>query len=262
MVPADPVIMGTRTLPSIQPMLKSLLGAIVLVCSAASMAQPAPATATKNDPAASANPEVRMETTLGTITLELYPDKAPKTVANFLQYVHEHFYAGTVFHRVIPGFLIQAGVYDTHLGARRTHAAIPDEADNGLSNLRGTIAAARAPEAPNSATSQFFINLADNQRLDFVSKHSGLTWGYTVFGKVIKGLDIVDKIAALPTIAEGPFAGDVPNPLVTITAVAVIGENPASAASAPTPAASTATPTAATTPAEAPHKPAATKRHG
>lgn len=222
-------------------MLKSLLGVALLACSAACMAQPVPASSSTSI-APAANPQVRIETTLGTITLELYPQKAPKTVANFLQYVHEHFYAGTVFHRVIPGFLIQAGIYDKHLEARRTHPAIPDEADNGLSNLRGTIAAARAPESPNSATSQFFINLVDNQRLDFVSKHSGLTWGYAVFGKVTKGMQVVDKIAALPTIAEGPFAGDVPTPLVVITAVEVIGEKPANASSASAPAASSATP--------------------
>ncbi|HET6632671.1 MAG TPA: peptidylprolyl isomerase [Rhodanobacteraceae bacterium] len=216
----------------------------------AAPASPAsPASAASTAPAA--NPQVRMETTMGTITLELFPDKAPRTVANFLRYVHQHFYAGTVFHRVIPGFLIQAGIYDTHLQARRTRPAIPDEADNGLSNLRGTIAAARAPEAPDSATSQFFINLVDNQRLDFVSKQSGLTWGYAVFGKVVKGMDVVDKIAALPTVAMGPFSGDVPQPLVTITGVSVIGEEPAAAASAPAPAAS-AKPAAA--------KPAAAKQ--
>lgn len=234
---SDAGIMTACFQPSTRIMLKLLLGTLLLASPAVGLAQAAPpSTATSATPAA--NPEVRIETTLGTITLELYPQKAPKTVANFLQYVHEHFYAGTVFHRVIPGFLIQAGIYDKHLEARRTHPAIPDEADNGLSNLRGTVSAARAPESPNSATSQFFINLVDNQRLDFVSKHSGLTWGYAVFGKVIEGMQVIDKIAALPTIAEGPFAGDVPKPLVVITAVEVIGAQPASVSSAAPPAAS------------------------
>lgn len=155
--------------------------------------------------------------------MELYPDKAPKSVANFLQYVHDGFYAGTVFHRAIPGYLVQGGLYTRDLQPRRTSPAIASEADNGLSNLRGTVAVARGAD-PNSGTSQFFFNLVDNRRLDFVGSQSGLTWGYAVFGKVVKGMDVVDKIAALPTHALGPFAGDVPNPIVVITGAEVVGE--------------------------------------
>lgn len=182
------------------------------------------------------HPTVLLHTSQGDITLELYPDKAPKSVANFLRYVHEGFYAGTVFHRTIGGYLIQGGLYDRELEPRRTHPAISSEADNGLSNLRGTIAVARGAD-PNSGTAQFFINLVDNRRLDFVGNQSGLTWGYAVFGKVVKGMNVVDKIAALPTRGLGPFAADVPNPLVVIEGAQVIGEAaPTAAASAPMPA--------------------------
>jgi len=191
--------------------------------------------------AATASPEVVLHTSQGDITLELYPDKAPKSVANFLQYVRNGFYAGTVFHRAIPGYLLQGGLYTRELQPRRTRPAIPSEADNGLSNLRGTIAVARGAD-PNSGTSQFFINLVDNRRLDFVGNQSGLTWGYAVFGKVIKGMDVVDKIAALPTRGIGPFAADVPNPLVVIESAQVVGEPVPAGASTPAPAEPAAAP--------------------
>ena len=211
-----------------------LIALIMLALPAAAFAQAAPA------PASSAvtKPQVEFKTSQGNFTLELYPDKSPRTVANFLEYVRDGFYSGTVFHRVIKGFLVQGGIYDRDLEQRRTRPAIPDEADNGLSNLRGTVAAARAPEVQRSATSQFFINMVDNRRLDFVSKQNGLTWGYAVFGKVIKGMDVIDKIAALPTIPLGPFSGDVPKPLVVIQGATVITDTPASTSSAATPAAS------------------------
>jgi cyclophilin family peptidyl-prolyl cis-trans isomerase len=184
-----------------------------------------------------AGPEVVLHTSMGDITLELFPDKAPKSVANFLRYVREGFYAGTVFHRSIPGYLIQGGLYTQQLQPRRTHPPVPSEANNGLSNLRGTIAVARGAD-PNSGTSQFFINLVDNRRLDYAGNQSGMTWGYAVFGKVIKGMDVVDKIAALPTRPLGPFAADVPNPLVVIEGASVIGDGaPASAGSSAAPAA-------------------------
>ncbi|HUB88799.1 MAG TPA: peptidylprolyl isomerase [Dyella sp.] len=207
---------------------KYLLTALFLLAAPLAVAQTskptAKAAATPSAPAPAAdNPEVTMHTSQGDITLELYADKSPKSVANFLRYVHEGFYAGTVFHRVIPGYLIQGGLYTAELQPRRTHSPVPSEAENGLSNLRGTIAVARGAD-PNSGTSQFFINLVDDRRLDYVGNQSGLTWGYTVFGKVIKGMDVVDKIAALPTHAQGPFAADVPTPLVTIESVNVIGE--------------------------------------
>jgi peptidyl-prolyl cis-trans isomerase A (cyclophilin A) len=229
-------------------MLKSLLATLLLILPptlAAQTTKPAPAAAT----AATPPPQVVLRTSQGDITLELYPDKAPKSVANFLQYVRDGFYDGTLLHRAIPGYLVQGGLYTRDLQPKRTRSAVASEADNGLSNLRGTVAVARGAD-PNSGTAQFFFNLVDNRRLDFVGNQSGLTWGYTVFGKVIKGMDVVDKIAALPTRALGPFAGDVPNPLVLIESAHVIGEE------TPAPAASTEAPATA---ASAPTRPAAAK---
>ncbi|KQZ72412.1 peptidylprolyl isomerase [Rhodanobacter sp. Root561] len=222
-------------------MLKSLLAILLLslpLTLTAQTAKPVPAAAPAPPP------QVVLTTSQGEITLELYPDKSPKSVANFLQYVRDGFYDGTLLHRAIPGYLVQGGLYTRDLQPKRTRSAIASEADNGLSNLRGTVAVARGAD-PNSGTAQFFFNLVDNRRLDFAGNQSGLTWGYTVFGKVIKGMDVVDKIAAMPTRALGPFAGDVPNPLVLIESARVIGEQaPASAASAASPArsASSATP--------------------
>jgi peptidyl-prolyl cis-trans isomerase A (cyclophilin A) len=200
---------------------------------------------------AQAHPQVAIHTSQGDITLELYPDKAPKSVANFLQYVRDGFYAGTVLHRAIPGYLVQGGLYTRELQPKRTHSAIPSEADNGLSNLRGTVAVARGAD-PNSGTAQFFFNLVDNRRLDYAGNQSGLTWGYAVFGKVIKGMDVVDKIAAMPTRGQGPFASDVPNPLVVINGANVVGEE--AAAPVATPAAAPAAPASAPTPPPAPAK--------
>jgi len=221
-------------------MLKSLLATLLLILPptlAAQTAKPAPTAA------ATPPPQVVLRTSQGDITLELYPDKAPKSVANFLQYVRDGFYDGTLLHRAIPGYLVQGGLYTRDLQPKRTRSAVASEADNGLSNLRGTVAVARGAD-PNSGTAQFFFNLVDNRRLDFVGNQSGLTWGYTVFGKVTRGMDVVDKIAALPTRALGPFAGDVPNPLVLIESAHVVGEEaptPAASAAAPATAASAAT---------------------
>jgi peptidyl-prolyl cis-trans isomerase A (cyclophilin A) len=228
-------------------MLKSLLATLLLILPltlTAQTAKPAPPAAA----AATPPPQVLLRTSQGEITLELYPDKAPKSVANFLQYVRDGFYDGTLLHRAIPGYLVQGGLYTRDLQPRRTRPAVASEADNGLSNLRGTVAVARGAD-PNSGTAQFFFNLVDNRRLDFVGNQSGLTWGYAVFGKVTKGMDVVDKIAALPTRALGPFAGDVPDPLVLIESAHVIGEEAL-------PAASTSTPAKA---ASMPAKPAAKK---
>ncbi len=209
-------------------MFKSLLATLLRLQSLSVRAQTAKAAPVA--PAAP-SPQVLLHTSQGDITLELYPDKAPKSVANFLQYVRDGFYDGTLLHRVIPGYLVQGGLYTRDLQPKRTRPAIASEADNGLSNLRGTVAVARGAD-PSSGTSQFFFNLVDNRRLDFVGNQSGLTWGYTVFGKVIKGMDVVDKIAALPTRPLGPFAGDVPNPLVLIESARVIGESAAAPTSA------------------------------
>jgi peptidyl-prolyl cis-trans isomerase B (cyclophilin B) len=156
---------------------------------------------------AAQTPQVVLETSMGDITLELYPDKAPATVKNFLSYVDEKFYDGLVFHRVIRGFMIQGGGMDAQMKEKATHAPILNEADNGLKNDRGTIAMARTPD-PNSATAQFFINAKDNTFLNFRSKTMD-GYGYCVFGKVIKGMDVVDAIAAVATGNKG-FHQDVP----------------------------------------------------
>ena len=141
----------------------------------------------------SENPVVLLETTSGDILVELYPDKAPETVANFLKYVDDGFYNNTIFHRVIPGFMIQGGGLTARMQQKDTSAPIKNEADNGLKNDRGTIAMARTMD-PHSATAQFFINLVDNDFLNFQAP-SGNGWGYCVFGRVTEGMDVVDKIA-------------------------------------------------------------------
>jgi len=151
----------------------------------------------KNAADASARPHVEIVTSKGRIVVELHPDKTPKTVENFLRYVDEKFYDGTIFHRSIPNFMIQGGGFDPKLNKRPTHEPIDIEADKGLSNERGTIAMARTMQ-PNSASSQFFVNLVDNPHLDFRDK-SIRGWGYTAFGRVVEGMDVVDKIAAVPT---------------------------------------------------------------
>jgi len=159
---------------------------------------------------------VRMETSLGNIDLELDPVKAPLTVKNFLGYVDKGDYNGTIFHRVIRGFMIQGGGFDEKLAQRPQRAPIQNEADNGLKNLAGTIAMARTGD-PHSASNQFFINTVNNDDLDYRNKSiSG--WGYAVFGKVINGMDVVRKIESVDTIAYGRFA-NLPRPTVTIRRV-------------------------------------------
>ncbi len=146
-----------------------------------------------------------METSEGDITLRLNTEKAPKTVANFLRYVDEGFYDSTIFHRVIPGFMIQGGGLTPDLAKKPTHSPVENEAKNGLKNMRGSIAMARTRD-PHSATSQFFINHRDNPNLDYPSFDG---WGYAVFGKVIDGMDVVDAIARAPTAHRNGRA-DVP----------------------------------------------------
>ncbi len=147
---------------------------------------------------------------MGRIVLELYPDKAPLTVANFLSYVKDGHYNGTVFHRVIGNFLIQGGAYTPDMQPRPERAPVANEAANGLSNLRGTIAAARRGSEATSATSQFFINTVDNRPLDYRGDATQAMSGYCVFGRVVEGMDVVDRIRAVPTGARPPFAADVP----------------------------------------------------
>lgn len=157
-------------------------------------------------------PEVHIKTNYGEIILKLDAVKAPNTVKNFLQYVQEGFYNNTIFHRVIPGFMIQGGGFTANLELKQSNAPIKNEANNGLKNLRGTIAMARTSD-PHSASSQFFINVADNASLDF-SAPLGNGWGYAVFGKVTQGMDVVDKIKAVKT---GVVKGMEDVPIQTVT---------------------------------------------
>jgi len=181
---------------------------------AAKAAEPAKA-AVADAAVAAGNPKVVLHTSQGDITLELYPDKAPKTVDNFEQYVKDGFYNGTTFHRVIPTFMIQGGGWTKELLRKRTRAPIHNEANNGLSNNKYTVAMARTAD-PHSAAAEFFINTVDNPRLNYTADTNSLTWGYCVFGKVVSGQDVVEKIKAVPTGAQGPLPSDVPTTPVTI----------------------------------------------
>ncbi|MFW2373928.1 MAG: peptidylprolyl isomerase [Gammaproteobacteria bacterium] len=162
-------------------------------------------------------PQFQIETNMGIIKIELDPDKAPVSVANFLRYTHEEFYNGTIFHRVIKNFMIQGGGFTTDYTRKSTQTPITNEAFNGLKNDRGTIAMARTND-PHSATSQFFINTVDNDFLNYKNK-STRGWGYTVFGKVIEGMDVVDRIQNISTGPAAFFPSDVPQQQVIITRV-------------------------------------------
>jgi cyclophilin family peptidyl-prolyl cis-trans isomerase len=165
-------------------------------------------------------PRVELVTTHGTMVLELDLAKAPVTAGNFLQYVRDGHYDGLIFHRVIKGFMIQGGGYDTEFGERETRAPIENESRNGLSNERGTISMARTND-PHSASAQFFINLVDNKGLDGAPGR----WGYAVFGRLVDGLDVLDKIGSLPTGRGGPFPTDVPQAPVVIQKARVLDED-------------------------------------
>ena len=160
-----------------------------------------------------------IETNMGVIELELYPDKAPLTVENFMNYVKSGFFDGLIFHRVINGFMVQGGGFDEKMAEKASNAPIKNEADNGLKNERGTIAMARTSD-PHSATSQFFINHKTNPLLNYKAKTTA-GWGYAVFGKVIKGIETVDKIASVQTGNKGYYQ-DVPLENVVIKSVKVI----------------------------------------
>lgn len=170
---------------------------------------PAPTPAPKAAPAPpkkaapSGPPVVVMTTNKGVIRIELFPDKAPKTVANFLAYVDDKFYDGTIFHRVIPDFMIQGGGFNANMTEKNTRAPVQNESQGGESNVRGTISMARTND-PHSATAQFFINHANNRMLDYGAQGAG-RWGYAVFGRVIEGMDVVDAIAVVPTGNNGPY---------------------------------------------------------
>jgi peptidyl-prolyl cis-trans isomerase A (cyclophilin A)/peptidyl-prolyl cis-trans isomerase B (cyclophilin B) len=167
-----------------------------------------------------ANPQVEIKTNLGAITVELYPEKAPKTVENFLQYVKSGFYTDSIFHRVIPGFMIQGGGFSKAMEQKPTRDPVGIESNNGLKNEPGTIAMART-QNPNSATAQFFINVADNGFLNY-TEPTVRGYGYTVFGKVLKGMDVVERIAKTPTGPGGPFPKDVPQQQVVIESVKLV----------------------------------------
>lgn len=168
---------------------------------------------------AETSPQVVLETSQGNIQLALDSDKAPTTVANFLSYVEKGHYNGVIFHRVIPGFMIQGGGFTPEMQQLDTDAPIKHESDNGLSNLRGTIAMARTRD-PNSATAQFFINTVDNRRLDGMPGRPG----YTVFGKVTSGMEVVDAISKVPTGSKGRYR-DVPVTPVVINKVSILETN-------------------------------------
>jgi len=178
-----------------------------------------PLSVTAAEPAKPVNPQVRMTTSLGVVEIELDAAKAPNTVANFIGYVDKGFYNGTIFHRVIPGFMIQGGGMTAGMKEKPTGAKIQNEADNGLKNLTGTLAMARTND-PHSASAQFFINTVDNAFLDHRAKNPQ-GWGYAVFGKVTKGMDVVKKIEAVPTSNAGMHQ-NVPVKNVVITKMEVI----------------------------------------
>ena len=164
-----------------------------------------------------ANPQLEVKTSQGTLLIELYQDKAPKSVENFLQYAKDGFFNGTVFHRVIPDFMIQGGGFTPYMKQKEARAPIQNEAKNGLKNELGTLAMARTGD-PHSASAQFFINLKDNSFLDYPSRDG---WGYAVFGKVVQGIDIVQKIAKVPTTNMGPHQ-NVPSTPVLIESVKLL----------------------------------------
>jgi len=169
------------------------------------------------------NPRVEMQTNVGNVIVELYPDRAPKTVANFLSYVKSGFYEGTIFHRVVKNFMVQGGAFDKALDWHQPSSPpILNEAKNGLDNEPGTLSMAHDRD-PNSATTQFFINLESNKHLNYHRDHPDY-YGHCVFGKIVKGMDVMRQIAERPTGAAGPFAADVPLEPIVIEKVALLEE--------------------------------------
>ena len=204
--------MNSRSL--IRHLLTTLALGLGLLCMQPSLAQDTPKTA--------GAPQVKFVTNMGEFVAEVYPDKAPKTVENFLQYVRDKHYEGTIFHRVIPNFMIQGGGYDARYIERQTRPPVMHEGLEALSkggprNTVGTLAMART-NVPNSATAQFFINVVDNGFLDPNPQQPG----YTVFGKVVSGIDVINRICATPTSSGGPFPTDVPRTQVVIKSATVL----------------------------------------
>jgi peptidyl-prolyl cis-trans isomerase B (cyclophilin B) len=207
-------------------MMRLLSSLLLLICASGAMAQSAAPAASAPATATAAAVYVRMETTLGRIVLQLDPQHAPKSVANFVGYVKSGYYDGMIFSRVIAGFMAQGGGYDSAFKQRKMQPPVRNEADNGLKNVRGSIAMART-SLPHSATSEFFINFADNSNLDAPSFDG---WGYAVFGRVIEGMDVVDKMEAIATGPGGPFPTDVPQTPILITKMTMSGAPTHSAA--------------------------------
>jgi cyclophilin family peptidyl-prolyl cis-trans isomerase len=196
----------------------ALAVAVLLVLAACSKSENEPAQGAAGAKE-SKHPAVEMKTNKGTITIELYPDEAPKSVENFLAYAESGFFNGTIFHRVIPDFMIQGGGYTTGLERKETKPPVANEANNGLKNTVGMVSMARTSD-PHSATSQFFINVKDNAFLDFKSE-TPQGWGYTVFGKVTAGMDVVEAIENTPTSDRGGAFQNLPEDQVVIESVTV-----------------------------------------
>ncbi len=217
------------------------------------LVQPA---ARADDATASSNPEVRITTNMGSFVIEIYPDRAPLTVADFLRYVREGFYTNTLFHRVVANFVIQGGGHDATAPytLKPTYPAVDNESGNGLQNKRGAVGLARAA-GPHTGNAQFYVNLVDNPELDPLPTR----WGYAVFGQVVQGMDVIDRIGVVPTGAFGPFKADAPLKPVIIQSVEVItppglsSPAPSAAPAAPTPGApQTTTPPSGTPPSGTP----------
>jgi cyclophilin family peptidyl-prolyl cis-trans isomerase len=211
---------------SIAPLV-CLLALLVPAAPAKKSPHPHPHTAAPKSASAApaANPRVALETSKGRIVIELYADKAPKSVKNFLDYVKAGHFNGTIFHRVIPGFMIQGGGFTPDMTEKPTRAPIPNEADNQALNQRGTVAMARTND-PNSATAQFFINLANNGFLN----HTGNTpqgWGYAVFGNVVEGMDVVDAITQVQTTTKGQYENVPVQPIVIQKVTVLTNAKPA-----------------------------------
>ncbi len=202
-------------------MIRTTIAALLLVLSTTLCAQESEIKANP-EVNAKANPQVILHTSLGDITLSLFATKAPESVANFIQYVNDGYYNGTIFHRVISSFMIQGGGFTADLKQKATRASIKNEADNRLGNRRGTISMART-QNPHSATSQFFINVQDNNALNHSSPANSRSWGYAVFGEVIDGMDVVDDIRFVETGPAGRFPSDVPKETVVIESAELVG---------------------------------------
>lgn len=173
-------------------------------------------------PATADNPRVQMRTNFGSFVIELYPEKAPETVRNFLLYVREGFYDGTIFHRLLPGTLLEGGGYGTDMSPKEVGTSIENEGNNGLKNLRGTVAMGHDSDA-NSATTQFIINLADNPQFDYTASPTP-DWGNCVFGRVVEGMDTIVRMGGVPILSGGDFIGDVPSKPIVLEEARLLSE--------------------------------------